>query len=189
MLQREHLSSSKDSKQAIRRRYLAHRIQEARTPVEGGELLCFLAGASFTSPSALSFCPSCDAHLPRLVPEPMYGGSCYETASAGCSMYSDLPVPGATGRSRMKVRTPRGQMQPLKAPCLPGGPSVQCCAHLRTTTSGRRTHRSAVCARSARRAAAQVAPDTGTSAQAHTPGSRERLQSRAPAASRFPPAT
>ncbi len=77
----------------------------------------------------LSFCPSCDAHLPRLVPEPMYAGSCYETASAGCSMYSDLPVPGATGRSRMKVRTPRGQMQPLKGPCLPGGPSMPCCAH------------------------------------------------------------
>ena len=37
---------------------------------------------------------------------------------------------------------------------------------------------SCVCAQCARRAAAQVAPDTGPSAHAHTPGSRERLPSR-----------
>jgi len=55
--------------------------------------------------------PFCDVDLLRLVPEPMYAGSCYETASAGCSMYSDLPVPGATSRAPMKVRTPRGQVQ------------------------------------------------------------------------------
>jgi hypothetical protein len=36
-------------------------------------------------------------------------------------MKSDLPVPGSTRHSRMKVRTPRGQVQPLKAPYLPGG--------------------------------------------------------------------
>jgi hypothetical protein len=34
---------------------------------------------------------------------------------------------------------------------------------------------SCVCAQCARRAAAQVAPDTGPSAHAHSPGSRERL--------------
>jgi hypothetical protein len=112
--------------------------------------------------------------------------ACYETASPGSSMYSDLPVPESTGCSRMKVRTPRGQVQPLKVPCLPGGPSMPCCADLRPTTSslhkhsGLWTHRSTVCARTqcARRAAAQVALDTGTSAHAHTPGSRESPPSR-----------
>ena len=68
-----------------------------------------------------------------------------------------------------------------------------CCAGFRQRTSslhkhsGRRTHRSAVCAR---RAAAQVAPDTGPSAHAHTPGSRERLPSRElPRRLPLPPAT
>jgi hypothetical protein len=149
MLQREHLSSSKDSKQVLRRRYLAH-----------------------------PFCPSCDAHLPRLVPEPMNPGSCYETASAGCSMYSDLPVPGVTGRSRMKVRTPRGQMQPLKAPCLSGGPSMPCCAHLRPTTSGRRTHRSAVCARSARAGQLRKLSRTQALLRKHTHPGPERVYRR-----------
>jgi len=49
---------------------------------------------------------------------------------------------------------------------------------------------SCVCAQCARRAAAQVAPDTGTSMHAHTPGSRECLQSRelpSPPASLQPP--
>ena len=50
---------------------------------------------------------------------------------------------------------------------------------------------SCVCAQCARRAAAQVAPDTGTSAHAHTPGSRAGAFTvkEAPTASRFPPAT
>jgi len=122
----------------------------------------------------------CNRHWFNKAPGPDQGdrGSCYETASVGCSMYSDLPVPGSTGRSRLKVRTPRGQIHPLKASWFPGGPSMQCCPYLRPTTSGRRTHRSAVVRSVRGRAAAQVAQDTGTSAQAHTPGTREHLPSR-----------
>jgi hypothetical protein len=53
---------------------------------------------------------------------------------------------------------------------------------------------SCVYAQCSRRAAAHIAPDTGTSARAHTPGSRERLPSRElplPPAERspVPPAT
>ena len=49
----------------------------------------------------LSFYPSCDADLPRLVLQPTYAGSCYETALGCCPMQSDLPAPGATRPSRM----------------------------------------------------------------------------------------
>ena len=137
----------------------------------------------------LSFCPSCDTHLPRLVPEPMYAGSCYETASAGCSMYSDLPVPGATGRSRMKVRTPRGQMQPLKAPCLPGGPSIQCCAHLRPTTSdGRLTDQLCVPTVCAEGSCASSAGHRHFCTSTHTRVPGAFTVEGAPANSRFPPA-
>ena len=113
-------------------------------------------------------------------------------------MYSDLPVPGATGHSCMKVRTPRGQVQPLKVPCLSGGPSMQCCQmcirrHLHCTRApdGGLTDqlmmmsfivlsetKSNVFAQCGRWAAAQVTSDTGTSAHAHTPRSRESLPSR-----------
>jgi hypothetical protein len=76
-------------------------------------------------------------------------------------MNSDLSVPGSTCRSRMKVRTPRGHVQPLKAPCLPGGPSMPCRAAFRPQTSSlhrlRTVARSAVCARSARAGQLQFA--------------------------------
>jgi hypothetical protein len=93
------------------------------------------------------------------------------------------------GRSRMKVRTPRGHVQLLKAPCLPGGPSMPCRAAFRPPTSSLHRLRTAdpqiscVCAQCARRAAAHVAPDTGNFAHAHTPGSVFTVEG-APAASR-----
>jgi hypothetical protein len=73
------------------------------------------------------------------------------------------------GRSRMKVRTPRGHVQPLKAPCLPGGPSMPCRAAFRPPTSSlRRTHRSAVCARSARAGQLRMLRQTQALLRTHT---------------------
>ena len=68
---------------------------------------------------------------------------------------------------------------------------MQCCAHLRPTTSGRRTHRSAVCSRSARAGQLRKLRRTQALLRTHThpgPGSVYRRGS-SPAASRFPPAT